>query len=67
MTTTTIYECHIASQMIKYKELNQTLYSIPLVWHTVTPVQFPCQFENKYTTLWVEGVYNLDYELCYWV
>ena len=36
-----------------------------LIWHNNTPVQFPRKFENKDTHLRMEGVSELDYELCY--
>ena len=37
------------------------------IWHTFLTGKFSHQFENKDTPFWVEGIYDLAYELCYWV
>ena len=48
--------------MIRYQELNQSIYSITIIWHTVLRGQFYRIFENKYTHLQMEVVSELSCE-----
>ena len=36
-----------------------------MIWHTLIPGHFSCQFENIDTPFQVEGGSDLDYEFCY--
>ena len=58
---------HISDQMSEYQELNQSLQSMHVIWHTVQNGHFYHPFENKDNIFRVKGVSDLSYELCYFV